>query len=72
MYLDFLLSLEYSPCNTSCLCLTIALPTRDSKFLKDAFNNLLDKGYVFIFNSNKGLAATVCTVFLQGCIAHCC
>jgi hypothetical protein len=42
------------------------------EFLKDTFNNLLDEGYVFISNRDKGLAATVCTVFSQSCVAHCC
>ena len=42
------------------------------EFLKDTFENLSNKGYVFMSNRDKGLAATVHTVFLQGCIAHCC
>jgi hypothetical protein len=42
------------------------------EFLKDTFDKLLDEGYVFISNRDKGLATTVHTVFLQGCAAHCC
>jgi transposase-like protein len=42
------------------------------EFLKDTFNKLSDEGYVFMSDRDKGLAATVYTVFSQGCAAHCC
>jgi len=41
-------------------------------FLKDAFDKLSDKGYVFISDRDKGLATTVHTVFLRGCAIYCC
>jgi transposase-like protein len=41
-------------------------------FLKEAFNDMSQEGYVFISDRDKGLAASVCTVFPRGCPAHCC
>jgi hypothetical protein len=40
--------------------------------LKDTFNKLSEKGYIFISDRDKGLAATVYIVFLQGCTVYCC
>ena len=42
------------------------------EFLKDTFNEFLQEGYVFMSDRDKGLVGAVCTVFPQGCAAHCC
>jgi hypothetical protein len=42
------------------------------EFLKDAFDELSQEGYVFMSDRDKGLAAAVCAVFPQSCAAHCC
>jgi len=42
------------------------------EFLKDSFEELSHKGYVFISDRDKGLAVTIRTVFSQGYVAHCC
>ena len=41
-------------------------------FLKEAFDDISQKGYVFISNRDKGLVALVCTVFPQSYPVHCC